>query len=110
MMPRIITARNLICWGMVATAALWVLYGQERKSKLARGDIIPLRQGSDCRAVFNGIAIDTQNNLVAMSDVNRKSLLSYARSSDSKRGEITAPRSQVFGPLTNVGFVAGIVL
>jgi DNA-binding beta-propeller fold protein YncE len=95
---------------MVATAALWVLYGQEKKSKLASGDIIPLRQVSDSYPVFNGIAIDTQNNLVAMSDVNRKSLLSYARSSDSKRGEITAPRSQVFGPLTNVGFVAGIVL
>jgi DNA-binding beta-propeller fold protein YncE len=110
MIPRIITARNLIFCGMVATAALWVLYGQERKSKLAGGDIIPLRQVSDPYPVFNGIAIDTENNLVAMSDVNRKSLLSYARSSDSKRGEITVPQGQVFGPLTNVGFVAGIVL
>jgi DNA-binding beta-propeller fold protein YncE len=110
MMPRIITARSLIfCW-MAAIAALWVLYGQEGKSKLAGGDIIPLRQVSDPYPVFNGIAIDTENNLVAMSDVNRKSLLSYARSSDSKRGEITAPQRQVFGPLTNVGFVAGIVM
>src|SRR5712691_10253881 len=110
MIPRIITARNLIFCGVVATAALWVLYGQGRKSKLAGGDIIPLRQVSDPYPVFNGIAIDTENNLVAMSDVNRKSLLSYARSSDSKRGEITAPQRQVFGPLTNVGFVAGILL
>ena len=45
-----------------------------------------------------------------MTDVNRKSLLSYARTDESKRGEITAPRRQLFGPLTNVGFVAGIAL
>src|SRR5712691_2532141 len=110
MIPRIITARNLIFCGVVATAALWVLYGQGRKSKLAGGDIIPLRQVSDPYPVFNGIALDTENNLVAMSDVNRKSLLSYPRSADSKRGEITAPQRQVFGPLTNIGFVAGILL
>jgi DNA-binding beta-propeller fold protein YncE len=109
MMPRIINARSLILCGIIASAALWVLYGQEGKSQLG-GDIIPLRQVLDPYPVFNGIAIDTENNLVAMSDVNRKSLLSYARSSDSKRGEISAPQRQVFGPLTNVGFVAGIVL
>jgi DNA-binding beta-propeller fold protein YncE len=45
-----------------------------------------------------------------MTDVNRKSLLSYERSSDSSRTGITPPRAQVFGPLTNVGFVAGILL
>ena len=81
-----------------------------KERKPAGGDIIPLRQVSDPYPVFNGIAIDPENNLVAMSDVNRKSLLSYPRSADSKRGEITAPQRQVFGPLTNVGFVAGILL
>src|SRR5579871_2503591 len=74
------------------------------------GDIIPLRQVADPYPVFNGIAIDPVNNVVAMSDVNRKSLLSYDRPLDSSKGDITPPRRQVFGPLTNVGFVAGILL
>jgi hypothetical protein len=76
----------------------------------AGGDVIPIRQVSDPYPVFNGIAIDPVHNLVAMTDVNRKSLLSYSRTDESKRGEITPPRRQVFGPLTNVGFVAGIAL
>jgi len=74
------------------------------------GDIIPLRQVSDPYPVFNGIAIDTENNLVAMTDVNRKSLLSYPRSAGSQGRGITASQHQIFGPLTNVGFVAGIAL
>src|SRR5579862_2491602 len=100
----------MILCGTLAAATLLVLFAQEREPKPAGGDIIPLRQVSDPYPVFNGIAIDPANNLVAMSDVNRKSLVSYARSADSKRGEITAPQRQVFGPLTNVGFVAGILL
>jgi len=76
----------------------------------AGGDIIPLRQVSDPYPVFNGIAVDPVNNVVAMSDVNRKSLMSYTRSGVSSGGDITSPRRQVFGPLTNVGFVAGILL
>jgi len=110
MMPRVFNTRIVGLCGVVATAALLALYAQEKQSKPAGGDIIPLRQVSDPYPVFNGIAIDPANNLVAMSDVNRKSLLSYPRSADSKRGEITAPQRQVFGPLTNVGFVAGILL
>jgi hypothetical protein len=74
------------------------------------GDIIPLRQVSDPYPVFNGIAIDTENNLVAMTDVNRKSLMSYPRSAGSQSRGITASQHQIFGPLTNVGFVAGIAL
>ncbi|HXP87463.1 MAG TPA: hypothetical protein VN841_22210 [Bryobacteraceae bacterium] len=100
---------TILC-GIFAAATLLVLYAQQSALKTAGGDIIPLRQVSDPYPVFNGLAIDSENNLVAMSDVNRKSLLSYARSADSKRGEITAPRRQIFGPLTNVGFVAGILL
>ncbi len=110
MIPRVIDTRAVILFAILAPSALLVLYGQESAPKPAGGDIIPLRQVSDPYPVFNGIAIDPENNLVAMSDVNRKSLLSYARSADSKRGEITAPQRQVFGPLTNVGFVAGILL
>ncbi len=110
MMPRAIHARSLILCGIIAFVALWALRGQERDSKATGGDVIPLRQVSDPYPVFNGIAVDPENNLVAMSDVNRKSLMSYSRSANSQHGEITAPQRQVFGPLTNVGFVAGILL
>jgi DNA-binding beta-propeller fold protein YncE len=83
---------------------------QENQRKPLGGDIIPLRQVSDPYPVFNGIAVDAANNIVVMSDVNKKSVLSYDRTSDSSRSGITAPRRQVFGPLTNIGFVAGVMV
>jgi DNA-binding beta-propeller fold protein YncE len=89
---------------------LLILFAQEQHFPKGASDLIPLRQVYDPYAVFNGIAIDPENGLVAMSDVNRKSLLYYARTVDSRQGEITTPVRQVFGPLTNVGFVAGILL
>jgi DNA-binding beta-propeller fold protein YncE len=84
------------------------VYAQENQP--AGGDIIPIRQVSDPYPVFNGIAIDLENNLVAMSDVNRKSILSYSRTAESGGGGITVPTRHIFGPLTNIGFVAGIAL
>lgn len=66
------------------------------------GDIVPVRQVSDPYPVFNGIAVDPQNNVVAMTDVNRKGLLAYDRAGK--------PRSQIYGPATNMGFVAGVAL
>src|SRR5437867_2855883 len=48
-----------------------VVFAQEKKP--LGGDFIPLRQVSDPYAVFNGIAVDPLNNLVMMTDVNRKS-------------------------------------
>jgi len=108
--PRINKAPAVIACAIVSTGAVLVLYSQDREFKPSASDVIPLRQVYDPYPVFNGIAIDPENNLVAMSDVNRKSLLSYARFASSKAGEITAPQHQIFGPLTNVGFVAGIFL
>src|SRR6476660_6206894 len=114
-----IISKALFLFGITAAGVFLLQLGvhlaaQENRAappaQQAGGDIIPLRQVSDPYPVFNGIAIDPENNLVAMSDVNRKSLLSYTRSADSKRGEITPPQHDVFGPLTNVGFVAGILL
>src|SRR5215831_2026131 len=81
-----------------------------QESQLAGGDIIPIRQVSDLYPVFNGIAVDPVSGLVAMTDVNRKSLLTYSRTDGSRRGGITPPKHQVFGPLSNVGFVAGLAL
>jgi len=100
----------MILCGIASTAALLILYSQDRDPAPAGGDLIPLRQVYDPYPVFNGIAIDPENNFAAMSDVNRKSLLTYARRSDSRAGEISVPQRQVFGPLTDVGFVAGILL
>jgi len=106
-MPRIRITRTIVLGGLVSTAALLVVHSQDGQKG---GDLIPLRQVLDPYPVFNGIAIDPANNLVAMSDVNRKSLLSYARSAGSRQSEIAPPKHQAFGPLTNVGFVAGILL
>src|SRR5579862_1342641 len=114
--PRI--GRFALLGGAVATVAFLMQGGRSDAQEHQHeslfdqigSDIIPLRQVSDPYPVFNGIALDPVNNVVAMSDVNRKSLLSYERAAGANAGEITDPRHQIFGPLTNVGFVAGIAL
>ena len=99
----------LVCVVLLAAGSAYQ-FAQQHEAKPLGGDVIPLRQVSDPYPVFNGIAIDPINNVVAMTDVNRKSLLSYARTADTAGAGITAPRRQVFGPLTNIGFVAGVLL
>ena len=88
--------RTLLLCAILAAVAAELQFG-------AGGDIIPLRQVSDPYPVFNGIAVDPENDLVAMTDVNRKSLLTYGRGANE-------PRTQVFGPRTQIGFVAGVLL
>jgi hypothetical protein len=99
--PRMHRTENLF-------AQLGEAYAQEKQ--LEGGDLIPLRQVSDPYPVFNGIAMDPEHNLVAMTDVNRKSVLSYDRTSGSNEPAITPPRRQAFGPHTNIGFVAGLLM
>jgi DNA-binding beta-propeller fold protein YncE len=82
----------------------------ERLTPHAGGDIIPIRRVADPYPVLNGIAIDPANNLAAMTDVNLKGVLSYSRTSESRKGEITPALQQVVGPRTNIGFVGGIAL
>src|SRR5580658_2910388 len=91
-------------------ASFGVAYAQDRNPARQGGDLIPLRQVADPYPVFNGVAVDPEGGLVAMTDVNRKSLLTYDRSAGSNGHEITSPRRQVFGPRTNIGFVAGLLL
>ena len=82
-----------------------------QEKKPLGGDLIPLRQVVDPYAVFNGIAVDPDNNLLVMTDVNRKSLVAYDRTEPlNKRDGMTPTQHQVFGPETNIGFVAGVVL
>lgn len=52
--------------------------------------------------------MDPENNRVVITDINRKSLLFYDRSSGSNSAEITPPQAQIMGPNTMVGFVAGV--
>lgn len=75
------------------------------------GDIVPVRQVFDPFPVFNGIALDTQNNLLVMSDANRKSLLTYDRSAGTGNpAEPTPSLTQIIGPETNLGFVTGVAV
>jgi DNA-binding beta-propeller fold protein YncE len=84
------------------------VHAQEKKP--LGGDLIPLRQITDPYPVFNGIAVDPENNLLVMTDVNRKSLVAYDRTAELKRDGMTPAQHQIFGPETNIGFVAGVVL
>jgi DNA-binding beta-propeller fold protein YncE len=91
-------------------ASFGAAYAQDPNPAPQGGDLIPLRQVEDPYPVFNGVAVDPEGSLVAMTDVNRKSLLSYDRAAGSNGREITPPRRQVFGPQTNIGFLAGLLL
>ena len=84
---------------------------QENKSaKPAPEDIPPVRMIADPYPAFNGIAVDSANGLVAMSDPNRKSLLLYDRMRGASAGEASTPIRQIVGPDTFLGMIAGIVL
>jgi DNA-binding beta-propeller fold protein YncE len=75
------------------------------------GDIAPVRMVVDPYPSFNGVAVDTTNDLVMMSDTNRKSLLVYDRTAGSATSkQAVAARQQIMGPDTGVGFVAGVAM
>lgn len=85
------------------------------KSSNEGGDIPPVRMVVDPYPSFNGVVVDTPNDLVMMSDTNRKSLLVYDRmagslTTSSTRGEAANPRQTIMGPDTGVGFVAGVAM
>src|SRR5713226_7785288 len=72
------------------------------------GDLPPLRAITDPYPTFNGIALDTQNGRVLISDENRKSVLLYDRAGGSQSPLVTRPLRQILGPRTGVGFIAGV--
>jgi DNA-binding beta-propeller fold protein YncE len=75
------------------------------------GDLPPVRMVVDPYPSFNGVAVDTTNDLVTMSDTNRKSLLVYDRTAGSTAARDAAvPRQQIMGPESGVGFVAGVAM
>src|SRR5260370_1301373 len=74
------------------------------------GDVAPVRSILDPYPTFDGIAVDTQNNKVVMSDENRHCLLVYDRSSGNMSDDMTQPARQILGPQTKLGFCAGVAL
>ena len=101
------SAAKFIYLGIATTAVAILTLGQ----KVPGGDIAAVRTIADPYPVFNGIALDAGNNIVVMTDGNRKSLLIYDRTAGvSGPTEETIPLRQIIGPETNIGFVAGVVV
>ena len=74
------------------------------------GELPPVRFVIDPYPTFNGLALDAQHNRVVLSDENRKSVLVYDRSAGTTGAEVTSPTRRVMGPLSEIGFIAGIGL
>lgn len=74
------------------------------------GDLPPVRYIMDPFPTFNGIALDTKNNRVVLSDENRKSVLIYDRAAGSNSAAITPELQQIIGPQTEIGYISGIEL
>ena len=82
-----------------------------KRSDAEGGDLPPVRMVVDPYPSFNGVVVDTTNDLVMMSDTNRKSLLLYDRTAGSAASKDAAtPRQTIMGPDTGVGFVAGVAM
>ena len=82
-----------------------------QRSDSEGGDLPPVRMVVDPYPSFNGVAVDTTNDLVMMSDTNRKSLLVYDRTAGSPTStQAVSPKQQILGPDTGVGFVAGVAM
>ena len=91
--------------------------GQEQRltiptsSDQGGADLAPVRMVVDPYPSFNGVVVDPVNDLVMMSDTNRKSLLLYSRLAGRPRStEPAAPLQQIMGPETGIGFVAGVAM
>jgi len=79
-----------------------------RTTRSMGGDLAPLRSVVDPYPTFNGIALDSANNRVMMSDENRKSLLTYDRTSGSNSSAITSPLRQIIGRHTEIGYISSV--
>ncbi len=92
---------------VAACVAFGLVHAAENGTKPAPEDIQPVRMIADPYPAFNGIAVDPANGLVAMSDPNRKSLLTYDRLHGASQGAASVPVHQVIGPDTFLGMIAG---
>ncbi len=74
------------------------------------GNVPPARLIVDPHPTFNGMAIDPQNGIVALSDENRSSLLTYELTAGGQSKETTEPRTRIVGAKVELGFIAGVTL
>src|SRR6267142_742335 len=74
------------------------------------GNIPPTAAVMDPWPTFDGIAVDGENGVVAMSDENRHGLLIYDATSGGTSPKVTTPRGWVLGPSVKLGFVAGVAM
>jgi len=72
------------------------------------GVLPPLRSVYDPFPTFDGIALDTDNDRVIMSDENRHALLVYDRAAGSLSSDVTEPVQYIFGPKALLGYIAGV--
>ncbi|MEM2042024.1 MAG: hypothetical protein QW410_01565, partial [Nitrososphaerota archaeon] len=70
----------------------------------------PAKYVLDPYPIINGMALDTFNRILVLSDTNLKSLLVYGLDETSDYTGITRPRRHIIGPHTEVGFVAGVAV
>ncbi len=96
----------------VSTTAWLILRAQTHRDRQpSAADIPAARCIADPHPSLIGVAVDAENNIVAVSDTNRKSLLVYDRAAGSCcSSELTPPRRQIIGAASNIGFVAGIAM
>ncbi len=98
----------------VVIAVLWASPANPHpapdNAKPSPSDIPAARVIADPYPTFNGIAVDPVNNLVAISDPNRKSLLLYDRTQTGSPTAASAPLRQIIGPETYLGMIAGILI
>jgi DNA-binding beta-propeller fold protein YncE len=75
------------------------------------GDIRPVKTIFDAYPVANGIAVDPENDLVVVSDVNKKGIMMFSRSVEPSVSGVVEPKRYIIGSLENqLGFVAGVAL
>ncbi len=79
-------------------------------SRVIGGNIPPTRQIIDPHPTFNGMAIDPENGIVALSDENRGSLLTYAVSAGSQAKQTTEYRTRIIGSRVGLNYIAGVTL
>src|SRR6266852_1823167 len=79
-----------------STSANISAFAQENDSKPLGGDLVAARYILDPHPAFNGMALDAENDIVVMSDTNRKSVLIYGRTAGgSESAEVTKPLRQI---------------
>ena len=74
------------------------------------GNVPPARLVYDPHPTFNGMAVDTQNNVVIFSDENQEGLLSYNLTDGGQSPDTTPPKTHIIGAKVELGFIAGVTV